>query len=137
MRIQKINKTKLELCKLENCIIPIPPRRVQKDIIGKSQSNMYDNEKIKALLENLNALFLETINDNISKIEKIVKEVSTENNLLPENTHIPSNSNYHYYGSKWVSRYYKKNGFYVQGHYRKFISKYNDYYKNRFTETTP
>lgn len=119
VRAQKTKKTKLELCELENCIVPIPSRSIQKDIIKKSQPNAHDNEKVKTLLDGFNVLFMETISDNISQMEKLAnKESQIDNNLSSENSSVIDNSSHHYYGSKWVSGYYRKNGTYVQGHYK-------------------
>lgn len=81
IKMLKINKTKLELRELENCIIPIPPRSEQKDIIERSRFYTCKNEKIKALLESANTLFMNTINDNISKMQKTAKQMSMANYL--------------------------------------------------------
>lgn len=111
---EEIERVKLELHKIQNIRIVIPPREIQKRIIKKSLAIKHDVEKMKAMLSDFNKQFAETVSENILIVQSLLKSEIEQD--LP----LDSSPAYYYSGYKteWVNGYYRKYGSYVQGHYR-------------------
>lgn len=113
-KIKREEKVKLEFHEIQNIKIAIPPRVIQKSIIKESLFIKHDVEKMKVMLSAFNRQLTEVISEN----------TFTEQSLLDNNieTISPLESSSAFYDgcykTEWVNGYYRKDGAYVQGHYR-------------------
>lgn len=111
---EKIERVKLELHKIQNIKIVIPPREIQKRIIKESLPIKHDVEKMKAMLFDFNKQLVETVSENILIVQSLLKS------KIEQDSSLDSSPTYYYSGYKteWANGHYRKYGSYVKGHYR-------------------